>query len=97
MVSEQSIVTAASHQVSGVLPDGDVAILNLRDGVYYGLNPIGGRIWSLIQEPRSVAEVMDILLQEYEVEPEQCTREVTALLQGLLTRGLIEVKDGSSA
>jgi hypothetical protein len=91
--SEKSIVTATGHQVSGRLQDGDVAILNLRDGVYYGLNVIGGRIWDLIQEPRMVAEVRDILLEEYHVERERCTQEVIALLEDLLKRGLIEIRN----
>jgi hypothetical protein len=97
MVSENCIVVVVSHQVSGVLYDGDVAILNLKDGVYYGLDPVGGRIWSLIQEPRSVAEVRDILLEEYEVDHEQCTHEVIKLFEDLLTRGLIQVSNGAAA
>lgn len=96
MVSEKSIVTVINHQVSGQLHDGDVAILNLKDGVYYGLNSVGGRIWNLIQEPKMVAEVRDILLEEYHVEREQCTQEVIAVLEDLLNRGLIEVGNGSA-
>ncbi len=46
----------------------------------------------MIQEPRTVHEVRDALLEEYEVEPERCECELLALLQELTVKGLIEVK-----
>jgi hypothetical protein len=96
VVSGGSIVVAANDQVSSDL-GGEVAILDLKAGVYYGLDAVGARIWSLIQEPRTVNEIRDILLEEYEVEPERCERDLLALLQKLADEGLIEVKDEASA
>src|SRR5215204_1866478 len=90
-VSESSIVVAAEDQVSSDL-GGEVAILDLKAGVYYGLDEVGARIWSLIQEPRTVNEIRDILLEEYEVDPESCERDLLALLQRLADEGIIEVE-----
>ncbi len=92
MVSGDSTVVAAKDQVSSDL-GGEVAILDLKAGVYYGLDAVGARIWSLIQEPRTVNEIRNILLEEYEVEPERCERDLLVLLQRLATEGLIEVED----
>ena len=92
MVSGDSTVVAAKDQVSSDL-GGEVAILDLKAGVYYGLDAVGARIWSLIQEPRTVNEIREILLEEYEVEPERCERDLLVLLQRLATEGLIEVED----
>ena len=92
MVSGGSTVVAAKDQVSSDL-GGEVAILDLKAGVYYGLDAVGARIWSLIQEPRTVNEIRDILLEEYEVEPERCERDLLALLRRLAAEGLIETKD----
>ena len=91
MVSGDSTVVAAKDQVSSDL-GGEVAILDLKAGVYYGLDAVGARIWSLIQEPRTVNEIRDILLEEYEVEPERCERDLLALLQRLADEGIIEVE-----
>ena len=82
---------AAKDQVSSDL-GGEVAILDLKAGVYYGLDAVGARIWSLIQEPRTVNEIRDILLEEYEVEPERCERDLLVLLQRLADEGIIEVE-----
>jgi Coenzyme PQQ synthesis protein D (PqqD) len=90
-VSGGSTVVAAKDQVSSDL-GGEVAILDLKAGVYYGLDAVGARIWSLIQEPRTVIEIRDILLEEYEVEPERCERDLLVLLQRLADEGIIEVE-----
>jgi hypothetical protein len=82
---------AVKDQVSSDL-GGEVAILDLKAGVYYGLDAVGARIWSLIQEPRTVNEIRDILLEEYEVEPERCERDLLVLLQRLADEGIIEVE-----
>lgn len=96
LVSIDSSVVAAKDQVSSDL-GGDIAILDLKGGTYYGLDAVGARIWNLIQEPKTVREVRDILVSEYEVEPGRCERDLIALLWRLAGEGLIEVRDGTFA
>ena len=95
-LSGRSIVAAAKDQISCDLA-GEAAILNIKSGTYYGLDPVGARIWKLIQQPRSVDEVRQTLLDEYEVEPERCERDLLVLLEKLLAEGLIEVKEEAAA
>lgn len=95
-LSRSSSVVAARDQVSSDLGD-EVAILDLKAGTYYGLDAVGARTWNLIQEPRTVEEVRDILVSEYEVEPDRCERDLVALLQRLADEGLVEVRDGTPA
>jgi hypothetical protein len=96
MVSLGATVVAAADQVSADL-DGEAAILNLRNGVYYGLNPVGARVWELVQEPGTVAALCDRLMEEFDVERGRCEEEVLALLTDLEGAGLIEVRDGQAA
>jgi coenzyme PQQ synthesis protein D (PqqD) len=91
-VSGRSIVVVSQEHISCDLA-AEVAILNVTSGIYYGFNTVGTRIWKLIQEPRTVHEIRDALLEEYEVEPERCERDVFVLLQELASKGLIEIKD----
>jgi hypothetical protein len=95
-ISEISIVAAIEEQVSCDL-DGESVILDLKNGVYYGLDAVGARIWDLIQEPRAVHEVRDALVQQYDVEPERCERDVLVLLEELAAEGLIEVRGERAA
>ena len=95
-ISDHSVVVVARDQVSCDLA-GEAAILNVKSGVYYGLDSVGARIWNLIQEPRAVVEIQNAITDEYDVEPERCARDLVGLLEKLLAEGLIELKDGSSA
>jgi hypothetical protein len=89
-----SIVAAAGHQASCPLGD-EAAILNLNNSVYYGVNPVGARVWNLLQQPRSVQELRDALLGEYEVEADRCERDLLDLLEKMRSEGLIEVRNAS--
>ena len=95
-ISDRSVVVATKDQVSCDLA-GEAAILNIKNGVYYGLNPVGARIWTLVQEPRAVADIQDEITSEYEVEPERCARDLVSLLEKLLAEGLIEVRNAAGA
>ncbi len=93
-LTADSSVVAAKDQVSSDLGD-EVAILHLKAGAYYGLDAVGARAWSLIQEPRTVQEIRDILVGEYEVAPDRCERDLVTLLQSLADEELIEVRNGT--
>lgn len=91
-LSLHSIVVATREQVSCPLGE-EAAVLNLKNSVYYGMNPVGARVWNLLQQPRSVAELRDVVLEEFEVGAERCERDLLELLQKMLAEGLIEVRD----
>ena len=87
----ESIVVVVPDQVSADLGR-EAVVLGLDKGVYYGLDELGSRIWELIAEPRTVAELRDAILAEYEVETDVCERDLVEFLGRLASEGLIEVK-----
>jgi hypothetical protein len=95
-ISEHSHLHASTGQVFSNL-DGEIVILSLEDGVYYGLDPVGARIWALVQQPCTLRKLLEVLLAEFDVEPEVCRSETLALLENLAGRGLIEVEDAGSS
>jgi len=95
-LSVHSIVVATSEQVSCPLGD-ESAILNLKNSVYYGMNPVGTRIWTLLKEPRSVEQLRDTLLNEYQVDAALCERDLLDLLGKMKSEGLIEVRSTAAA
>lgn len=90
------MVVAVKDQVSADLA-GEAVVLNLRSGIYYGLNAVGAQIWNLIQEPMAVSHIRDVLQGEYDVEPDRCERDLLALLQQLVNARLIEITDEIAA
>jgi hypothetical protein len=89
-LSLHSIVVAALEQISCPLGE-ESAILNLKNSVYYGMNPVGARVWNLLKQPKSVTELRDALLEEYEVDEARCGDDLLALLETMRSEGLIEV------
>jgi hypothetical protein len=90
-LTTSSRVRQVPDQVSSSL-SGEAVILNLVSGTYYGLNPLGARIWDLIGEERTLAEIRDAILQEYEVAPERCMSDIRELVEKLATEGLVEIE-----
>ncbi len=66
-------------------------LLNLDTGVYHGLNPVGTRIWELLETPRTEAELRKCIAQEFEVEPEVASTDVRAFLESLDERKLVQL------
>ncbi|PLZ30345.1 PqqD family protein, partial [Fischerella thermalis WC542] len=64
-ISENTIVVASVEQISSDL-GGEAVILNLKSGVYHGLNEVGTLIWNLIQTPKTVKDIKAAILAEYE-------------------------------
>lgn len=90
-LSPQSIVVATSEQVSCPLGE-ESAILNLKNSVYYGANSVAASVWKLLQQPRTVGEVRDALVDEYDVTPERCEQDLLALLHKMRDEGLVDVR-----
>ena len=90
MISTNTQVKASNDQVSCELAE-ETAILDMKTGIYYGLDPVGARIWELIQQPTAVSDVVAQILDEYDAEEEQVTQDVILLLSQLQERELIEI------
>ncbi len=95
-ITPSSLVVATRDQVSSDLA-GEAIVLSLRTGMYYGLAQVGVRVWELVREPILVADLRDVIVREYDVEPERCERDVLDFLSDLATQGLIEIRDEIAA
>ena len=94
MITKESVVTAVPDQVSTDL-GGEVAILHLTSGIYFSLNEIGARIWQMLQEPRPVNDILQTLLDEYDITAEECDRHLLTFLAELEAEKLVQVGNGS--
>src|ERR1700730_9328040 len=69
--------------------EGGPFILNLESGVYFGLDPIGTRIWQLCQEHASLQSVWEAMQREFEASAETLQFDLLAFVDELSTRGLV--------
>ena len=95
-LSVHSIISATREQVSCALGD-EAAILNLKNTVYYGLNPVGARVWNLLQQPMTIGQLRDALVDEYDVDVVRCESDLLELLEKMRGEGLIQVRSAAGA
>ena len=69
----------------------ETVILDLSSGMYFGLDPVGARIWQLLNDGQSVDAVVTTLLGEYAVTVDQLRQDVNSLVSELVSRGLVQV------
>jgi hypothetical protein len=84
------VVAAADKQLSTSL-GGEVVILSLERGVYYGLRDVGVYVWELLKTPRRVDELLGYILDQYHVTRETAEADLQALLSDLAAHELIEI------
>lgn len=68
--------------------EGEAVILSLDTKVLRGLNPVGSRVWELIDGQRDVEEIIGLIVQEFDVTPQDATQDVNGFVQELLHKGL---------
>lgn len=84
------IVTSCKENIVSDM-GGEKVMLSVKNGNYYNLGHIGGQIWDAIAEPVSLRELVDRLMNEFEVDREQCEEHVYLFLEHLRKEGLILV------
>jgi hypothetical protein len=85
-------VVARGSQALSAPVDDEIVMLDMASSTYFGLDRTGRRIWELLDEPRSVADVCTVLEREFDVEPERCHADVLAFLAALEEAKLVEAR-----
>ena len=70
----------------------ECVILDMASGYYFGLDPVGARIWQLLSQTSVVAEIVERLAQEYDVTPEQAESDLVRFVDELKANGLLSVE-----
>jgi hypothetical protein len=69
----------------------DVVLMDIDSGDYFELAGSGARIWSLLDQPRSIDEICDCLTREFAVDAVRCRTETIEFVRDLQQRGLVVV------
>ncbi|WCM28921.1 PqqD family peptide modification chaperone [Sphingomonas sp. QA11] len=66
-------------------------MLSVEQGSYFELSPVTRRIWELLETPRTLADLIECLTGEYDVDPETCRAEVRSVIEHLVGENLVGV------
>ena len=72
----------------------ELVALEPERGECFGFNSVATFVWHTLKEPKSFTQLREALLDEYDVEREQCTRELKDLLDDLQAKGLVSSTSG---
>lgn len=89
-VSSPVLITRNPNQVAAEI-DGDLVMMNIGQGEYYGITGVGSRIWELLATPATVADIVRVICTEYDVEEAQCQADTQAFVEELIKLGLASV------
>jgi hypothetical protein len=67
----------------------EVVLLDLASEHYFGLDEVGARVWMLLKEQKTSGQIVEELLQEYDVDRADLEGDIHELLTQLLEAGLI--------
>jgi hypothetical protein len=70
----------------------EAVLLKLASENYFGLDPVGTRIWMLLNEDPGLKRAFDILSDAYEVEPAVLERDLLSLVERMADAGLVVVR-----
>ena len=73
--------------------DGEMVLLDMESENYFGLDEVGTAIWQAMQEKDTLKEVLDVLLEQYEVEEEMLENDLSDFIGKLVESGLVKVEE----
>ena len=66
-------------------------LLDLENEEYFGLDSVGRRMLSSLEESESTESAYQLLLEEFEVEPEQLRQDLQDFISKMIDYGLVEI------
>jgi hypothetical protein len=89
--SRATVVCATSNQVSSRVGD-EIVILDLDSCLYYSLDPVGARIFELLERPTPLDAVLDTVVAEFDVDARTARADLLALVDTLVAQKLVEAR-----
>lgn len=87
---DMKTIWQVSQKVLSSKIDEEVILMSFEADSYFGIDPVGSRIWELLSEkPASINELVVILVDEYEVDEETCSKQVQIFIDEMYTKKLI--------
>jgi hypothetical protein len=77
--------------------ENESVLLNLKNESYFGLDPVGTRMWILLANSDSIQSAYETLLDEYDVAADKLRSDIQDLIEKLIANGLMEVTSGQAA
>lgn len=75
----------------------ELVLLNINTEIYYGIDPVGARIWAVVTTSDSIEHALEILVDEFDVELNTLKQDVETLVNNCVEYGLVEITDDNTS
>lgn len=89
-IASKTLISKTDNCV-GVQLGNESVLMSIEKGEYYSLDPIGSRIWELLQTPKAFEQLCMQLEQEFNVDPDKFKDDVEGFLNELITEKFIDL------
>jgi hypothetical protein len=80
----------ANDDCLSTVVDGESVLLHMGNEKYYGFNEVGTQIWEFSQDPRTIDEICEHVMQSYDVDEGRCLADVRELVTELIELDLVQ-------
>lgn len=94
MLGINDIVVKSDDQMETDLGT-ETLMMRVETGMYYSVDGTSRAIWTAIDGPTRVSDIVDALLQRYDIDRETCTAQALSFLNDLQAQGLISRLPGT--
>lgn len=86
-----------SNQVVWKVIEDKGIVLNLEDGAYFEVNPVGLEIWKVCDGKTSLEKIAERIAKTFHADPERTCRDTFAFVSELRRRKLVEASERPAA
>lgn len=92
MVDQKTIVQRASDDLYTTSLGNEQVILDPNRGEYFGLNSVGTFLFSLLEKPVPVHELVDVVMEKYGIDRQTALTDTRAFLEEMVRLGLVTTR-----
>lgn len=70
--------------------DGDLVMMSISQGNYYGINPVGVTIWENLQTPQTIEQLCEAVMREFAVDADTCSKDVQTFITQMLDQKIVQ-------
>ena len=91
-VTLQTVISRNPEIIHSAMDD-EVVMMSVDQGLFFGIDAIGTHIWSLLETPLKVENLIEKLVTHYDVEQELCKNDTLLFLNDMLLKKVILAKE----
>ena len=89
-IADATIISRSSSILTAVV-NGEIVMMSIQQGQYFGLDDIGSDIWKRIEPPCSFAALIDGLAHDYEADRATIVTDVQNLLGHMAKHDVVRI------